>query len=418
MFHADWLHRVSLLASLALFGCGDDGQGAPSGTAGSGNEVGSGAAPSSGGGGGTGGSGNQAGSNAAGGSAGKASGGSGNQGGGGGGGGGNSSARITVVGDQLMLCGQELFINGANTPWNNWNDFGGTYDSAFWSQHYAALRGAGVNASRVWITCSGEVGIQIADDGTVSGATEEHWAHLDDFFGIARQQGIYVMATLMSFDHFEAGAASKWNALIQSDAAIESYVTNYVVPFVQRYGENPYLWSIDLINEPDWVFEEQGVPWERLRAYFARAAAAIKQNSEVLVTIGMAMPKYQATCAGCSDEISDAALSAIAPGASLDFYSPHHYDWITEVWGNPLDVSPSAYGYIGSKPYMLGELPAHGTEGRTIGADLEQAFTNGYRGLMPWTSNGVDSNGGFAEVSAGAQAFAAQHEALVFPSCP
>jgi hypothetical protein len=311
-------------------------------------------------------------------------------------------------------------MNGANTPWDAWNDFGGSYDASFWKAHFASLHASGVNSSRVWISCSGEVGIRIDAQGQVTGATPEHWAHLDDFLATAQEQGIYVMATLMSFDHFEAGAADRWLSWIQSDAAIQSYVASYVVPFVERYRSNPYLWSIDLMNEPDWVHEHSGVSWDRLRTYFSRAAKAIHDNSPILVTVGMAMPKYQTgTCSGCTgNQISDTQLAAIVPGAALDFYSPHHYDWAGDVWGNPLESNPVAYGYDVSKPYLFGEVPAKGTKNHTLTDDLSNAANHGYVGVMPWTSNGVDDNGGFQEVSIAAAAFAAQHMDLVFPACP
>jgi hypothetical protein len=241
-----------------------------------------------------------------------------------------------VQGSDFNVCGRKIFMNGANTPWHRWNDFGGGYDSAWWSDHYATLREAGINSSRVWITCNGEVGIDIAEDGTVLGATPEHWEHLDDFFAIAEEQQIYVMATLMSFDHFEDRNASRWRAWLASDEAIDSYVENYVRPFLERYGDNPYLWSIDLINEPDWVHERLGVSFDRLRAYFARAARAIHAESEVLVTVGMGSPKYNARCVGCQNEISDALLREALddPDVYLDFYSPHYYDWVGREWGN------------------------------------------------------------------------------------
>ena len=333
---------------------------------------------------------------------------------------GASDARIRVSGHELNVCGRPIFMNGANTPWDRWDDFGGNYDATFWSEHYAELHDAGVNSSRVWITCSGTVGIDIAADGTVLGATPEHWEHLDSFFAIAQERQIYVMATLMSFDHFEDGAASRWRAWLASDAAIDSYVENYLIPFLERYGQSPYLWSIDLINEPDWVYERWDISFERLRAYFARGARAIHENSDVLVTVGMGSPKYNARCPGCQQAISDAQLREAVndPAVYLDFYSPHYYEWVGELWGNTLYDSPAGTSFPLDKPAMIGEFPARGTLGHTLTEDIEAAFSYGWQGTMPWTSNGVDENGGFAEVSVAASAFRNARPSLVFPSCP
>lgn len=331
----------------------------------------------------------------------------------------SSDPRIRVSGTEFRKCGRRIFMNGANTPWNRWNDFGGDYDASWWSEHFRELHEAGVNASRVWITCSGEVGIEIEPDGTVLGATAAHWEHLDDFFAIAEQRQIHVMATLMSFDHFEHGAGAHWRAWIESDANIDSYVENYLLPFLERYGDSPYLWAIDLMNEPDWVHEESRISFDRLRAYFARAARAIHENSEVLVTVGMATPKYNAACNDCTNEIADAELRKAVddPDVYLDFYSPHYYDWVGELWGNPLYSSPALTGFAVDKPLVLGEHPARGTAGHTLTEDLMAALGYGWQGTMPWTSNGVDANGGFSQVSVAATALRDARPELVFPPC-
>lgn len=328
--------------------------------------------------------------------------------------------RIRVFGANFSVCGRPIFMNGANTPWQHWNDFGGDYDGSFWSGHYADLHDTGVNSSRVWITCSGEVGIDITAQGAVLGATDAHWADLDSFFAIAEERQIYVMATLMSFDHFSDGARSSWKAWIASDANIDSYVENYLIPFLDRYASSPYLWAIDLMNEPDWAYERSGITFDRLRAYFARAARAVHEHSEVLVTVGMASPKYSAACAGCIPSIRDAQLGDAVddPSVYLDFYAPHYYDWVGDVWGNTLYDSPDGSNFPIDRPLMFGEHPAHGTSGHSLAEDLEAALSNGWQGTMPWTSNGVDRNGGFAEVSAAAAPFRDAHPELVFPSCP
>lgn len=336
------------------------------------------------------------------------------------GGGATSDRRIRVSGSAFTVCGRPIFMNGANTPWHSWDDFGGGYDATWWNDHFSDLHQVGVNSSRVWITCSGSVGIDIDADGAVLGATPDHWEHLDSFFSMAEAQEIYVMATLMSFDHFEDGASARWRAWIASDESIDSYVENYLIPFLERYGENPYLWSIDLMNEPDWVYERENVSFDRLNAYFARAARAIHDRSEVLVTIGMGGPKYSAGCVGCERKIADARLREAVddPSVYLDFYSPHYYDWIGNQWGNTMYMSPGSSNFPMDRPLLFGEHPARGTLGHALVEDLEAAFSHGWRGTMPWTSNGVDRNGGFTEVSAAAGAFRDARPWLVFPVCP
>jgi hypothetical protein len=111
--------------------------------------------------------------------------------------------KIVINGTKFNVDGKEIFINGANTPWNNWNDFGGSYQSSWWNSEFKRIKNAAGNATRIWISCDGEVGLNINNDGTVTGATNAFWADLDDMFQLAQNNKIYIMATLISFDHFK-----------------------------------------------------------------------------------------------------------------------------------------------------------------------------------------------------------------------
>ncbi len=334
--------------------------------------------------------------------------------------------RITVSGTQFMAGGQRIWINGANTPWNNWNDFGGNYNASWWDTHFQQLHANGVNATRVWMIDSGEVGINIDSTGHVSGATDAYWANLDSLFAIAQQRQVYIMATLMSFDSFKNTYTTypQWRAWLNSDANIDSYINNYLIPFVTRYKNNPYLWSIDLMNEPDWVHElaEDGAyTWTQPQSYFARAAKAIHANSPILVTVGMGMPKYMSSCPnGCQGNvIADSALKAVVndPNVYIDFYSSHYYPWEDPYFaGIPFYQTPASYfGADPGKPALIGEEPANGSTGHTLAQDYENGYLNGWQGVMPWTSNGVDGNGGFTQLIAATGPFLTNHPSLVFP---
>lgn len=331
------------------------------------------------------------------------------------------SARIVIRDGLFLAAGTPVWINGANTPWKAWNDFGGSFDAGWWDGHFGEMRANGMNATRVWISCDGEVGIEIDDAGRVSGATDKHWADLDTYFELARKHRIYVKATLLSFDHFKASHPhfQRWRNLMGSQALVDAYVSNYVIPFVKRYKNNPYLWAIDLMNEPEWASNtesEGSLPWEALELYFARAAVAIHGNSPILVTVGMGVIKYNSDAHG-TNHVSDAVLRARQdhPDARLDFWSPHWYAWMDPWWPNPFYTSPAAFGLDPSKPAVLGESSAKGTTGHTLTSDYEAAHGNGWLGAMAWTSNGVDSNGGMSEVGPATRAFAGKHPELVAP---
>jgi hypothetical protein len=332
--------------------------------------------------------------------------------------------RITISNGKFVVGSSQVWINGANTPWHHWNDLGGDFDANWWDAHFQLLHDRGINATRIWISCSGDVGIEIDENGRVSGATPAYWTDLGRLLDIAQKHEVYVLATLMSFDNFKDNNHNfrKWRKWISTDEGIDSYIKNYLHPLLERFGRAPRLWAIDLMNEPEWVFEnaEDGkIPWKRLQSYFARAASEIHRRSEALVTIGMAMPKYNSDVANSAqgNKVGDASLRTEFndPGARLDFYSTHYYDWCGPLWGNALYLSPKAYGLPTDKPSIVGEFPAHGTKGHNVSADYESAFQNGWEGAMGWTSNSVDDNGGISELGEGTLAFERRHADLVYP---
>ena len=47
--------------------------------------------------------------------------------------------RITIINNEFTVNGRRIWINGVNTPWDRWNDFGGGYNDAWWDRHFAEL---------------------------------------------------------------------------------------------------------------------------------------------------------------------------------------------------------------------------------------------------------------------------------------
>ena len=337
---------------------------------------------------------------------------------------GNDTGRIYInSNNEFTVDGNRIWINGVNTPWNDWNEFGGSYNNDWWDNEFTRLREAGMNATRIWINCNNENNaIAIDDNGNVSGASEKHWADVASLFELAKKYKIYIMATLTSFDHFKSSQASKWRAMITSPSASQSFADNYTIPFLNKLKDNPYLWSIDLMNEPDWVHENKEcgqIPWNNISCFFAINAAAIHENSQVLVTVGIANPKWNVDGNSYQgNKVSDTYLKSLYnhPKAYLDFWSPHYYDWVGEWYGVPHYLTPygkldgdkntgwtGGWGLDSSKPAVLGECSARGTgkglyglQDNSIITDYEQAYLNGWQGVMPWTSNAVDGNGGLA----------------------
>ncbi|HEX7583250.1 MAG TPA: T9SS type A sorting domain-containing protein [Prolixibacteraceae bacterium] len=342
----------------------------------------------------------------------------------------SNSQQITVSGNKFLVDGKEIFMNGANTPWNNWNDFGGSYVSTWWDSEFQRIKNAGGNSTRIWITCNGTVGVNISADGTVTGVTNAFWSNVDDMFRLAKKNKIYIKATLISFDHFKNSNSKfqSWRNMVLNNDKVETFVTNYTIPFVNKYKDNPYLWAIDVCNEIEWVNQDAAdgnIPWNRLQYFVARVASAVHENSQVLVTLGSAAVKWN------SDKFegnywSDARLKAQynKENAKLDFYSLHFYGWTVKWFGNfAVDKTPTDYG-LNDRPCVIGECPAKGVfnDGATptlvvLPSEMFLATWNkGWKGLMPWTSNGVDSNGNLTDFKSGLLNFQKAHPELVDPS--
>lgn len=331
----------------------------------------------------------------------------------------SGKAKITVKGNQFMVDGKSIFMNGVNTPWDNWNDCGGSFDEAFWDNHFAELKEAGVNCTRIWISCNGDVGFSFSETGVISSVSAKFWRNMDTLMALAEKHQIYIMATLMSFDHFKNTnqTYTHWRTLVAQQKGIDSYINEYVIPLCERYDDNDYLWSIDLCNEPDWVHEnaECGkLSWAVLGNFFAQTAAAIHENSDILVTIGFGMVKYNSERYN-GDMGSDAYLQSCYndKDAYLDFYSTHYYEWEAPWFGFPFDKSPSAFYLDDSKPCLIGEFPATGMTSNTSGSKKMSGsecylgcYNNGWQGIMAWTSNGVDSCGKLSDFLDGVKAIA------------
>lgn len=341
----------------------------------------------------------------------------------------DGSAKVKIDGTKFMVGDKELWFNGVNAPWDKWNDFGGGFNFEFWQDHFQKLHNSGVNAARIWIICNGDVGMAISADGTFDGATTAHWEDLDNLFYLAEQYQIYIMATVQSFDNFKDQNQNyqAWRTLIQDSDKTDMFVDNYIVPLVQRYGKSDYFWSVDLCNEPDWIVENEEcgkLDWSYLEQYYAKAAAAIHANSDVLVTVGLGMIKYNSDSQQ-GNKISDSELQSVLSGdkydkslAYVDFYSTHWYTWMQGMWGYPFSESPTDFGLDNTKPCVIGECPAVASDSDfDITSAYEDAYNNGWNGVFAWKTSGQDDGCGlWQDIQPAIEKMAGICEDKIFPN--
>lgn len=304
----------------------------------------------------------------------------------------NVSARVYVESSKFMVDGKEWWINGVNTPWYDWNDFTGKMNESVWDETFARLAEDNINCTRIWINCAGENIVRLKTTGEIKEIKAEHWTDLDKLFALAEKYGVYVMPTFLSFDHCKAPntGCDKWRTLLCDKELSDAYAESYVKEFCTRYKDNEYIFGIDLMNEPDWVHENDEcgrLSWENLSYFFGKCAAVIHENSDFLVTVGMGMVKYNSDNYG-GNYVSDEFLKELTgnENAYLDFYSPHFYMWQKPYFGMPNTVSPVEFGLDGTKPCILGEIPNDDADecGMSLTEKYKSTHDNGWNGIMVW----------------------------------
>lgn len=334
------------------------------------------------------------------------------------------SARVTVDGTKFMVDGKQLWINGVNTPWINWNDFTGSMDTDAWEQTFTQLEADGVNCTRIWVNCAGENIVRLKTTGAIKNINENHWSDLDKLFEMAEKHKIYVMPTITSFDHCkgENGSGEKWRALLTSKENVDDFAEQYVKEFCKRYNDNEYIFAVDIMNEPDWVHENEEcgqLEWDDLSYFFGKCAATIHENSDMLATVGMGIIKYNsANYEG--NVIADDTLKKLTgdDNAYVDFYSTHYYMWQKPYFGFPFNVTPQEFGLDDTKPCLVGETSNDdsGECGYELTEKYEIAYENGWQGLMVWMERKEDGTWyEYGLTQAATSAFAEKHKDLVYP---
>lgn len=303
----------------------------------------------------------------------------------------NKSARVTVSGNKFVVGENEIFFSGMNAPWQNWNDFNGSMDEDFWEAEFKRFNEDHINCVRIWVNCDGESIVDLNQDGSIASINEKHWENLETLFDLAKKYKVYVMPTLLSFDHFKNGSGPNWRVLIQSRENCDEYAEKYVKEFCERFGDNEYVFSIDLMNEPDWVYENEEcgrIPWEDISYLFAKCAATIHENSEILVTVGMGIVKYNSDDYE-GDKVSDEYLQSLYDdeNAYLDFYSTHYYNWQMTWFSTPVGKTPEEFKLHTDKPCMIAET--HNDDAGEIGMSLSDKYKDLYDhvwgGILVWS---------------------------------
>lgn len=336
--------------------------------------------------------------------------------------------------------GKNYFINGINVPWNAFGSDAGThyqwgalYDRSFFTTLFQQCKQYGVNCVRLWIHCDGRTSPEFDENGSVTGLDTNFLANLEDIFSIAAQNDVMVMPCLWSFDmtkDFTASAgkyAGLHADLIKDSVKTVSYLDNALLPMVKKFANTCNLLAWEIINEPEWSISGPGTTVQLVSAkemvrFCGMIAEAIHANSSKMVTVGSACLKWNSTRIGPAEVHywNDASFAAAynKPGAKLDFYQIHYYDWMyNPEWGyDPFQDTKTPDYWQLDKPALIGENP--GVAGQyTLKQMIENAYANGYVGVMPWSYDSVDQYGNWNGCKDELKAFHDKHASLIDFSC-
>jgi hypothetical protein len=298
---------------------------------------------------------------------------------------------ITVTGGGSTSCGSTFlpvngscgYIKGANLAWldgayNTWlgedptePSYGIAYNSTNMNAALAAMHSLGIKVVRVWIM-EGDMGCTINGSDYVTGVTSTFWSNLDNAVQLAKNNDIALYLTINN-------GREDW---LENPAQVQSFITNALIPLVNRYKGNSGVWAIDAMNEIDGTiagnsgnYTSTGATWAQAQAYMKTVAAAIHNaDSNRLVSTSTGWHTW--------------TNLDMFKGLGLDFYDFHVYA------DNGYVPTASSLGM--DKPIYMGES-GQGTDEwsdslqNTAEANfLSNTSSGGYAGLGIW-DYGYDS---------------------------
>jgi len=296
----------------------------------------------------------------------------------------------------ININGQQRFLFGANYPWYNYGtDFG---ESAWGYSGVSVKRSEidsdfqlmsqmGIKVVRWFVFTDGRSAPEFATDGSVAGLDDKIFGDLDVALEIAQRYNIHLVFVLLDFKWLrqqeEDNGVMKGghSDVIQIPEKRATFFQNALIPLLQRYGDNPYILSWEVINEPEWAVDDSTietqepmvrVPLESMQNFVSEAAQVIHSNtSKQLVTVGSASRRWW----------------NFWEGKGLDLCQIHHYDWMEDNENSRLDFPYTSMGT--NLPCIVGEFPSAGST-RSAEDYYRIIIDNGFMGAFPWSLRGTD----------------------------
>ena len=306
---------------------------------------------------------------------------------------------------------EKRFMYGTNWAWKKFGaDFGGigawgqksvSQAPAEYAPWLADMKSAGSSTVRWWMFPSFATdGITFDASGSPTGVTPTLLADVRAALDLAKQNDVYLMLTLFSFDTFRPGDVSgrrfpTLKSLAQDPTKRAALLANVVRPIaeeVEKSESRARVVAWDMMNEPEWAITGgdpygdpgfdamsglEAIPFADMERLLTEMAGTLHGASKAHVTIGSAAIKW----------------GKAWQRVPLDFYQLHFYGWIYESY--PVTkVTPASVG-LGNKPVVMGEfpieglaaIPGKGLPALDMPAFVKDLWSVGYAGAMAWDAN-------------------------------
>jgi hypothetical protein len=300
------------------------------------------------------------------------------------------SEQITDEGHLLPVGGKLQRVHGINLAWYNGaygHDFGLSplhpqWGIAFSEQGldecFVDMQQMNLNVCRIWVFEDLE-GLQFDSSGYVKGIHPSLIANFNTAAKLAEKRDLHLYLAL-SAGFRKSIREGGFRDIIADPVARRCYLENAVMPFVENFKNNPTVFAIDVMNEPEGEIKgpqgnrsEDGYSGDIMREFIKSSVAAVKQaDTSRLVSCGSGWHGPENIKAGFYRSLG------------LDFYDFHQY--------NNEGSLPAISSLNVDRPVLVGEcnqdndLPVidDALQTKAIRGFLENAKREKYAGVVVW----------------------------------
>jgi hypothetical protein len=298
-----------------------------------------------------------------------------------------------------------------NIAWDHFaNDVGDTaIDEAKFLKIMEDIQAAGGNSLRLWLSTNAANDPKFdSATGLVKGLGSQTINNVKKILDMAAGHGIVMSMCLLSFDLLqtgETGVNPTYNLkLLETDAGIQAYIDNALLPLVKAIGNHPGLLCWEIFNEPEGMCSD--IPWGGWSTQKTTVAHVQRFINKTVGAIHRAVPGvYVSSSSWCAKAMTDVPgfinyytdAKLIGAGGDadgkLDFYQLHYYDNNFNIDFSPFHHDLSYWKL--DKPVLIGEFSAEGLiflkPKVSIVDCYTRAYNGGYAGAFAWNYPGFNT---------------------------